>query len=143
MHTKLPVPPRFRVSDSSCAATSPRARASESYCAAASPSLKVSESSCEAAGLRIDRRKALHSRQTNNKKVKSCFGTKPDGPLHISAPATTDGPQESAAVGLHLDTHGAVHIGHAPGRVDGVPWPYNTKVRSCRGTVPNRSTCLA
>ena len=35
--------------------------------------------------------------------------------------------QPSEAAGLRLDRREAVHIGHAPGRVDGVPVPDNTE----------------
>ena len=58
----------------------------------------------------------------------------------LAAGSSTDGArQPSEAAGLRLDRREAVHIGHAPGRVNGVPVPDNTEVRYCCGTVPGRS----
>ena len=61
-----------------------------------------------------------------------------------AAPASSDGPRTSEGAGLRPDRREAVHIGRAPGRVDSVPVPDNTEVRSCCGTVPDRSirTCI-
>ena len=103
------------------AAASPSLRVSESSCDA-SPSLRVSsESSCKAAGLRLgghEQRLGGHEQLVHgpairnpsplssaaskvyesgvdNTEVRSCCGTVPDRSIHISAPASLDGPRAS------------------------------------------------
>ena len=61
-----------------------------------SPSLRVSESSSEAAGLRPERREAVHSGHAPyNTEDRSCCGTVPDRSIHTSQ--ATDGQSISAA----------------------------------------------